>query len=137
MKRKAKTAMNYVEVDSDPEQKIDNPIDTQQSSRTHPVPDTEMSSVSVDNTLDDETKEVPEIKSSLPSLKLHIPLSIPCSHLLNLFHQVANQQSFQVIEAEENVATAVSKDYFSFKKIFSKCFPTRKEDDDTMCAIKL
>lgn len=29
MKRKAKTAMNYVEVDSDPEQKIDNPIDTQ------------------------------------------------------------------------------------------------------------
>lgn len=115
MKRKAKTAMNYVEVDSDPEQKIDNPIDTQQSSRTHPVPDTEMSSVSVDNTLDDEIKEVPEIKSSLPSLKLHIPLSIPCSHLFNLFHQVANQQSFQVIEAEENVATAVSKDYFSFK----------------------
>lgn len=109
----------------------------EQSQRTENVPDTEANAISVDNSIDEESKSAPELKSSLPCLKLHIPLSISCAHLLNLFHAVANQQSFQVIEAEENVATAVSKDLFSFKKIFSKCFPTRKEEDDSMCAIKL
>ncbi len=45
-----------------------------------------------------------------------------------------------MIESEDNVATAVSKDQFSFKKLFSRCFPSSKQEEDgdsAVCAIKL
>lgn len=87
------------------------------------------------------------IKTGAPILKLHIPLSIQPARIFQQFEQVATKQYFQVIEAEENVATAVSRDQFSLKQLFSRCFPMNKPSDDdelgvgsggsAVCAIKL
>ena len=63
------------------------------------------------------------IKSSLPVLKINVPLSISTHDIFDVFSFVSGKTKFQVIEMEQTIATAVNKEPFSLRKMFLKCLP--------------
>ena len=63
------------------------------------------------------------IKSSLPILKINVPLSISTHDCFDVFSFVSRKTKFQVIEMEQTIATAVNKEPFSLRKMFLKCLP--------------
>lgn len=118
------------------------------SSRTQHIMNTDNSQV-LDSSIEDYSESSSRsrsgasisIKSSLPALKLNIPLSVQTQAIFSVFSAVARQSSFQVIEMEQSIATAVSKTQFSFRKVLSRCFPVNKhgeaESETQICAIRL
>ena len=63
------------------------------------------------------------MKSHLPHLKLNVPLALSSSDAFEAFSLVSKSKSFQIIEMESNIATAVNKEAFSFKRMFLRCIP--------------
>ena len=63
------------------------------------------------------------IKSSLPVLKINVPLSLTTHDIFDVFSFVSGKAKFQVIEMEQTIATAVNKEPFSLRKMFLKCLP--------------
>ena len=63
------------------------------------------------------------IRTSLPLLKINVPLSLSTHDVFQIFSSVSSKEKFQIIEMEENIATAVNKEPFSLRKMFLKCLP--------------
>ena len=63
------------------------------------------------------------IRTSLPLLKINVPLSLSTHDVFQIFSSVSQKEKFQIIEMEENIATAVNKEPFSLRKMFLKCLP--------------
>ena len=63
------------------------------------------------------------IKSSLPLLKINVPLSTSTHDVFDIFTTVSGKEKFQVIEMEQTIATAVNKEPFSLRRMFLKCLP--------------
>jgi len=63
------------------------------------------------------------IKTSLPVLKINVPLSLSTHDIFDVFSSVSAKSKFQVIEMEQTIATAVNKEPFSLRKMFLKCLP--------------
>lgn len=68
-------------------------------------------------------RSVATIKASLPLLKINVPLAISTHDVFDVFQFVAAKEKFQTIELEQTIATAVSKEPFSIRKMFLKCLP--------------
>lgn len=59
---------------------------------------------------------------------------------MKVFEEVCKAKSFQIIEMEELLATAVYREPFSFKKLFSYCIPSKDKNQNKssmVSAIKL
>ena len=65
------------------------------------------------------------IKSTLPSLKINVPLSITHQDVFDIFSVVSGKEKFQIIEMEQTIATAVNKEPFSLKKMLMNCLPVK------------
>ena len=65
------------------------------------------------------------IKTTLPSLKINVPLSISTHDIFDVFTAVSGKEKFQVIEMEQTIATAVNKEPFSLKKMLMNCLPVK------------
>ena len=63
------------------------------------------------------------IKTSLPVLKINVPLSLSTHDVFDVFSFVSGKTKFQIIEMEQTIATAVNKEPFSLRKMFLKCLP--------------
>ena len=63
------------------------------------------------------------IKTSLPILKINVPLTLSTHDVFDVFSFVSSKTKFQVIEMEQTIATAVNKEPFSLRKMFLKCLP--------------
>ena len=63
------------------------------------------------------------MKTSLPYLKVNVPLALSGSDIHECFALVSKSKSFQIIEMEATLATAVNKEPFSFRKMFLRCLP--------------
>ena len=100
-----------------------------------PVMQTEATDISVDEV--SPAKRSIAVKSSYPSIKVHIPLSVTTNDLFKIFQSAATKHNFQVIEADENIATAVNKEPFSFKKMLARCFPANKHSEDMISAVRM
>lgn len=50
-------------------------------------------------------------------------MALSSNDIFEVFANVSKSQRFQVIEMEQNIATAVNKEPFSFKRMFMKCIP--------------
>lgn len=59
---------------------------------------------------------------------------------MKVFEETCKAKSFQIIEMEELLATAVYREPFSFKKLFSYCIPSKDKNQSKssmVSAIKL
>ena len=63
------------------------------------------------------------IKTSLPLLKINVPLSLSTHDIFDIFTGVSAKEKFQIIEMDQTIATAVNKEPFSLKRMFLKCLP--------------
>ena len=63
------------------------------------------------------------IKQSLPVLKLNVPISVTSNKIFEVFMLISKQTSFEIIEMEQSIATAVNKEPFSLTKMLLKCLP--------------
>ena len=63
------------------------------------------------------------IKTSLPLLKINVPLTLSTHDIFDVFSVVSGKTKFQIIEMEQTIATAVNKEPFSLKRMFMKCLP--------------
>lgn len=76
-------------------------------------------------------------------MKVNIPLAISGNDVFEIFTSICKGQRFQVIEMDQNIATAVNKEPFSLKKIFQRCIPfasdaTKKSDSESqISAVRL
>lgn len=62
-------------------------------------------------------------------------MGITSNEVFEIFTGICKASSFQVIEMDQNIATAVNKEPFSFKKIFQRCIPfsdSKKEHPESM-----
>ena len=91
-------------------------------SSTAPEPKMEKKTSSDNNTSKSKLGQF-SMKPSLPYLKLNVPLSVSSSDIHEVFANVSRSKSFQIIEMEANLATAVNKEPFSIKKLFLRCLP--------------
>ena len=71
------------------------------------------------------TFSVSQVRSSLPQAKLQASFAISSSEIMKVFEEVCRAKSFQIIEMEELLATAVYREPFSLKKLFSYCLPSK------------
>ena len=67
------------------------------------------------------------MKAHLPYMKLNVPLALTSSEIFEVFSYVSKNKSFQIIEMESNLATAVNKEPFSLKRLFLRCLPFSTE----------
>ena len=63
------------------------------------------------------------LRSLLPQLKVNVPLALSTNDIFEIFSNVSRKESFQVIEMEQSIATAVNKEPFSIKRMFLRCIP--------------
>ncbi len=64
-------------------------------------------------------------RGTLPQCKLTASLGVSASEVMKVFDAVCKAKSFQIIESEELLATAVYREPFSFRKLFSYCLPSK------------
>ena len=76
------------------------------------------------------------IKPSLPSMKVNVPLALTSNKVFEMFSLLSKSTSFEIIEMEQSIATAVNKEPFSIRKMLLNCLPVYKhamiEQEDAM-----
>ncbi|CDW77121.1 UNKNOWN [Stylonychia lemnae] len=83
-----------------------------------------------------------QLKPQLPQMKVNIPLGVSGNDIFEIFSGICKAQRFQVIEMDQNIATAVNKEPFSIKRIFQRCFPFQdgkreNQSDSQISAVRL
>lgn len=63
------------------------------------------------------------LRTTMPVLKLNVPLSCNSSDLFEIFSLVSKKEKFQVIEMDQTIATAVNKVHVSIKQMLMNCLP--------------
>ena len=80
------------------------------------------------------------MKPQLPHIKINVPMVVTSNDVYEIFTAVCRHNDFQIIEMDQNIATAVNKEPFSFKKILQRCIPfsdKSKESESIISALRL
>jgi hypothetical protein len=59
-------------------------------------------------------------------MKVNVPLALTSNKIFEIFTQVSKATSFEIIEMEQSIATAVNKEPFSIRKMLLNCLPMYK-----------